>query len=151
MNKSNYTSFSQTRVFLVEDFENDIKCGRVDDQIIYAPDYSSLNCKSNLLSEFEAWEEEIFDTLYACCTDRFPNSITSCCETTGEGGCPLSGIVQWLPDWDNDHCYEKDTNLIEEWEWRWAHKTLEACCGRCETAQLHTSSPSFALFNIFFT
>ena len=95
--------------------------------------YATVNsCHAKAISDAEEWEEEIYDTLYACCSDRFPNSITSCCETNGEGGCPLSGIVQWLPDWANDHCYEKDTNLIEEWEWRWAFKTLDACCGRCE-------------------
>ena len=65
--------------------------------------------------------------------DRFPNSITSCCEALYEGGCDLSGIVQYLPDWANGHCYEKDTNLIEEWEWRWSHETLESCCDRCKS------------------
>ena len=79
------------------------------------------------------WKNEIYDTLHACCKDRFPNSITSCCEAPDEDGCDLSGIVQYLPDWANGHCYEKDTNLIEEWEWRWSHETLESCCDRCKS------------------
>lgn len=79
------------------------------------------------------WKNEIYDTLHACCKDRFPNSITSCCEAPDEGGCDLSGIVQYLPDWANGHCYEKDTNLIEDWEWRWSHETLESCCDRCKS------------------
>jgi hypothetical protein len=66
-----------------------------------------MECHRKPLSEFETWENEIYDSLYGCCSDKFPNSITSCCDTAGSGGCTLSGVVQWLPDWANGHCYEK--------------------------------------------
>jgi hypothetical protein len=99
---------------------------------VFAPNYSSMNCESRQLIDFGSWESEIYDTLHACCRDRFPNSITSCCEAAGTSGCDLSGTVQWLPDWANGHCYEKDINLIEEWEWRWTRETLETCCNRCK-------------------
>ena len=113
------------------DFQNNSMCGSAQ-QYVFIHDYTLMGCKSELLSEFEVWDDEIYDTLHACCLNRFPNSITSCCEAPGAGGCALSGTVQWLPDWANGHCYEKDTNLIEEWEWRWAHETLESCCSRCK-------------------
>ena len=100
-------------------------------QFVFAPNYSSSECEKKLLTDFEVEGNEKFDTLHACCRDKFPNYITSCCETHGAGGCTLAGTVNWLPDWANGHCYEKDINLIEDWEWRWAHDTLESCCSRC--------------------
>ena len=92
-----------------------------------------MECETKLLSDLEFWVDEIYDTLHTCCRDRFPNSITSCCDAEGAGGCDLSGIIKWLPDWANGHCYEKDNNLVEEWEKRWAHGSLEGCCNRCES------------------
>ena len=113
------------------DFPLDDKCGR-SEQLVFAPNYLLSQCETKLVLDFESWEPDIYDTLHACCHEKFPNSLTSCCEATGAGGCALSGTVQWLPDWINAHCYEKDTNLIEQWEWRWAHKTVDKCCGRCK-------------------
>ncbi|KAL3786122.1 hypothetical protein ACHAWO_008014 [Cyclotella atomus] len=86
--------------------------------------YESTKCNKKLLSEFEAWENEVYDSIHDSCRDRFPNSITSCCDAAGSGGCTLSGVVQWLPDWTNDHCYEKNGKK------RWSHDTLEACCSK---------------------
>ena len=105
-------------------------------QIVFAPNFSSSLCEKKLLKESEMLGNENYDTLHACCRDKFPNSVTSCCETYGEGGCTLAGTVHWLPDWANGHCYEKDTNLVEDWEWRWAHDTLDSCCGRCKYSQV---------------
>ena len=113
------------------DFKNDKKCNGAQ-RHVFVPHNSLMECESKLFTELEAWENEIYDTLNACCRDKFPNYITSCCESDGAGGCALAGTVNWLPDWANGHCYEKDTNLIEDWEWRWAHDTLESCCGRCK-------------------
>lgn len=127
--------FSQTSSYYIlndtSDFSHNTKCGIVD-QLVFTPGYSAMECEMKLLSELEAWEFEIYYSLNACCREKFPNYMTSCCEATGAGGCALSGTVQWLPDWINAHCYEKDTNLIEQWEWRWAHKTVDKCCGRCK-------------------
>ena len=116
------------------DFEGNDSCDT--QQIVFIHDYTEMKCKPKLISEFEVWENDIYDTLHACCMDRFPNLITSCCETSGtsdEAGCTLSSIAfMWLPDWANGHCYEKATNLMEEWQWRWAHETSESCCSRCK-------------------
>jgi hypothetical protein len=73
----------------------------------FYPNYQSMECNKKLLSEFESWENEVYDSLHGCCSDKFPNSITACCDAAGSGGCTLSGVVQWLPDWANGHCYEK--------------------------------------------
>jgi hypothetical protein len=73
----------------------------------FYPNYQSMECNKKLLSEFESWENEVYDSLHGCCSDKFPNSITACCDAEGSGGCTLSGVVQWLPDWANGHCYEK--------------------------------------------
>ena len=92
-----------------------------------------MECESKIQSEFDEQEEhETYGTLHSCCRDKFPNSLTSCCEASGAGGCTLSGTIQWLPDWANGHCYEKDKNIIEDWEWRWAYDALESCCDRCK-------------------
>jgi hypothetical protein len=53
----------------------------------------------------------VYNSLHDCCSDKFPNSITSCCDAAGSGGCTLSVVVQWLPDWANNHCYEKVTSV----------------------------------------
>jgi hypothetical protein len=57
------------------------------------------------------WENEVYNSLHDCCSDKFPNSITSCCDAAGSGGCTLSGVIQSLPDWANNHCYEKVTSV----------------------------------------
>lgn len=103
-----------------------------EEKQVFVPNYIASACESKLLSQFKTHEPETFDTLLDCCSNKFPNSITSCCDVTGTSGCALSGSIKWLPDWANGHCYEKDTNLIEEWEMRWAHETLETCCNRCK-------------------
>ena len=100
---------------------------------MFYPDFATSECNRKLLSEFESHEIEMFTSLYDCCNDKFPNSIMTCCDTPGSGGCTLSGIVKWLPDWANGHCYKKDTACIEKWEDHWAHETLEICCGRCKS------------------
>ena len=96
-----------TRPFLpLTDFANSKKCG-ITDVLKFYPDYNANECSQKLLSEFEPWENEIYDSLHACCSDKFPNSITTCCDSDGAGGCVLSGDVKWLPDWANGHCFEK--------------------------------------------
>lgn len=75
------------------------------DQYMFYPDLEKSECSQKLLSDFEIWENKAYSSLNDCCSDKFPNSITTCCD--GSGGCTLSGIVKWLPDWANDHCYEK--------------------------------------------
>lgn len=110
-----------------------IQQGTMTQKSLFAPNYSSMKCESKLVSEGNRQEEnEFYNTLSDCCKEKFPNSVTSCCGSFSEGGCTLSGVVQWLPDWANGHCYEKDSNLVEEWELRWSHETLESCCGRCK-------------------
>ena len=91
------------------DFAHSNKCSMSlsASDYMFSPEYTSNECNRKPLSEFETWENEIYDSLYDCCRDKFPNYITSCCETPGSGGCPLSGVVQWLPDWGNGHCYQK--------------------------------------------
>lgn len=115
----------------------------MDQEFVFAPNHFSMECEAKPLLGIDAWEIQVYDTLYACCSENFPNSITTCCD--GVGGCTLSGTIQWLPDWANDHCYEKDKNLIEDWEQHWVHESLETCCDACKfyqnCEQLFSSHP----------
>jgi hypothetical protein len=86
-------------------FEYDGKCGLDRDRLYYYPNQEISQCHQKSSSELEVWESLVFDSLHACCSEQFPHSITSCCEAGG--GCDLSGITKWVPDWSNSHCYEK--------------------------------------------
>ena len=109
---------------------------------MFYPDYATSECNKKLLSEFESFEgDEIFASLLECCNDKFPNSLSTCCDTPGSGGCTMSGITKWLPDWANNQCYEKDTALIESWEQRWMHDEVENCCSQCTFIYISKTAP----------
>lgn len=91
---------------VILDFKYNSRCGLADQYVFY-PNQEKSECNQKLLSDFEIWEYDVYDSLHDCCRDKFPNSMASCCDTEGAGGCSLSGVVKWLPDWVNNHCYEK--------------------------------------------
>ena len=86
-------------------YEHDKKCGLGDSDLFY-PNPETSECLLKPLSEFELWENDVYENLHDCCREQFPNAITSCCDGHA-GGCVLSGTTMWLPDWYNSHCYEK--------------------------------------------
>ena len=66
-----------------------------------------MECHKKSIVEFQSYETEVFDSLDECCHKKFPNSVMSCCDAKDEGGCDESGVLKWLPDWFNSHCYAK--------------------------------------------
>ena len=88
-------------------FGSNMRCGLSQDLSYYFPDEETSECSLKPLSESESWENEVYDSLYDCCSDQFPDSIESCCESLSAGECAPSGTTIWLPDWANRHCYEK--------------------------------------------
>jgi hypothetical protein len=92
---------------LLPDLSFNRKCGADNSGYKYVPDETSRECIKKPLQEIGASQSESFDSLDECCRDKFPNYITTCCDTAGSGGCEELGVEKWLPDWSNGHCYTK--------------------------------------------
>lgn len=107
------TLFQRSCIFLKHtDFSNDKRCGANMSGDKFYPDYTSHQCNKKPLEEFAAYEVEVFDTLLSCCREKFPNSISSCCDAEGAGGCLESGLMKWIPDWYNSHCIAKVSSCL---------------------------------------
>ena len=54
-------------------YGHDKKCGLGDTDHLYYPNHETSECLLKSLSEFETWENEVYEDLYDCCKEQFSN------------------------------------------------------------------------------
>lgn len=94
----------------------------------FYPDFSSGVCGKKQEKEFESYEVERYNTLEECCS-TFAYSYSQCCDTPGLGGCALTGVVVYVPDWFQSECYAKSETALLDHEDVVSYSTASECCG----------------------
>jgi hypothetical protein len=95
----------------------------------FYPDLSTGECGIKQEKDFESYEIERFDTLEECCGARFANTFDRCCNSPGLGGCELTGVVMYIPDWYTSECYARSESALQEHEKVVAYSSASDCCG----------------------
>lgn len=94
----------------------------------FYPVYLSNGCSSKPGNEFESWEQERYDTLEACCADKFNYQKGVCCDSPGMGGCTTSGKVVFVPDWENSKCTPRSEETLSDHDKIYAKSSRRSCC-----------------------
>jgi hypothetical protein len=94
----------------------------------FYPVYGTGGCSKKQVKDFEAFEQDRYDTLEACCSDKFSFGKRECCDSPGMGGCGTSGEVVYLPDWSNNQCEERSKSTLAVHEEAYAKASEKLCC-----------------------
>ena len=95
----------------------------------YYPDWENNTCGKKKENELDSYQMNTkYDSLEECCSSKFSYNFNSCCSTPGLGGCKVSGVVKYLPDWTLNKCYAKSDGAVTDSEAVFAESSLSKCC-----------------------
>ena len=94
----------------------------------YYSDCLSRGCSKKSENLFKSWEQEKYDTLEQCCSEKYSYAKQMCCDSPGMGGCGGAGTTVFLPDWNANKCVRRDKGTLATYEFEFAHDTQSSCC-----------------------
>lgn len=130
-NKDGYL-FTTRQECCNEWFSNDPNCNESNTNVEkYYPIIGGENiCAKKKMSDFKDGEIFRYNSLEECCVKKFPHAKEECCESSGMGGCPLTGTVVWMPMWGSDlnKCEERSQEALAPHEIAHANGSEADCC-----------------------